>query len=527
MPFHRSLVAGFIHKYAKKQEEEAERESMALEKGLLGGYLGYKSMYEGLPMVLGKERALHMTIPENAASIKRTGLDPSYSKGGLAESVLEKIKSGEISPADAERHRQAAEFAKGRSFVAPSTWRSRWDPTIRSMKRLSGIDYTRNVWEKGLEPEVLNLNLDYDKFKRMETDPYFRVRGIDFPHKEMAAATKEMIHPREIAESSVPMSERAMETMRRLPGYIRDNPGRFAAGLALTGGGAWLAGKSLKKIKDNLFRKEEEKQASKKDEEEEPSAGNALFNLLAGSTVATLGTQPLLGFRRVYHGAPDSARLDIFAGGAIKRPDQFLDKDQIRARYGPRKAFRGQQGHTYFSRHPFVARGYAGDSGPVMTADLPHETYERSKLNPDFGTQYIREDIPLSLVHETPSGSKGVWKGTMERLPEYIKKNPLRFAGGLAATVGGTYLASRGAKELYQKLVGKKREDEPEKKAVNLKELQKKNEELRKKKEQLKGVVSKLKSGVDATRKANVEIMKPRVNPSLRIKGDPRNITPS
>lgn len=266
-----------------KESSGEKRKNRALKAA--GGTLGASAALSagGKNLLLGKKKVYHITT-EDAwnNNIKDAGI--LASKGGSGISNMVGINERAKSLFGEEAYRKAvddtAKFyrdkAKGYTYVTSN-------PGVLQQYRRSYI----NPYEVGGSkeakksiPKILHVNMDFNKYKKYVPDediyininrnqPYTKEyfenlknknRSSYEAYKRNAAKGKFDISPEEIIGSNAKMKDRIKHTAKNLPGYIKENPLRFGAGVALSAGGAFAGYKGAKKIKDIMDKKKREQE---------------------------------------------------------------------------------------------------------------------------------------------------------------------------------------------------------------------------------------------------------------------------
>jgi len=201
MGFEAGIKAAFEKSARKKDDDHPDIETAG------GLVLGRGAKHQ----ILGTKRMYHGTTEDRARLIRQQGLDPAKGGTGAGAHVGSQYFS---------------ERSRGKIHATGNI------PTAFMFSRIGA----KKTGEKG---RVLRLNVDYDRYRRMEVDP--DMAGA-FRSKYLGARTTEPITIHEIKGSEARFSDKARRRLRRLPEYIRHNPGRFGLGIGRTlGAGALLA----------------------------------------------------------------------------------------------------------------------------------------------------------------------------------------------------------------------------------------------------------------------------------------------
>lgn len=246
--------------------------------------------------VLGKKTLYHGTKNENVGSILEEGLRAGKGGTGASEAIGNakyiKDSSGKvhvtgIKPiADMYSKMNATDSPKMQEFAQVSkkfdTLANKYQKSggiffsdmspddVTEFKRLSGQrrelnramknEAKSNFFKKSKGGKTLKIKMDYDKFKAMEIDPdqagpIAKNKILNRLQKNIASRGSVDIRPDEIIRGKVPRTTRIEKTVKNLPKYIKNNPGRFGAGVALGVGGTILTGKAAKHLYDKNIRK--------------------------------------------------------------------------------------------------------------------------------------------------------------------------------------------------------------------------------------------------------------------------------
>jgi hypothetical protein len=203
----------------RRREDESAKRPVAKDVGLLagGGVIAAKSRHG----IMGTQRVYHGTTADRWKEIRKAGLDPKFGgTGAAAHAGSEKFKGG----------------SKGRVHVTRSKGTARFFADF-------GKGHT------GKKGKIIPINMDYDKYLRMEADP--DIIGVNAPkplQRYLGTRGTEKVTPEEIKGSTATLRAKAKNRLGKLPGYVRKHPGRFGLGLAGLGAGAYLAQKGARNL---------------------------------------------------------------------------------------------------------------------------------------------------------------------------------------------------------------------------------------------------------------------------------------
>lgn len=112
-------------------------------------------------------------------------------------------------------------------------------------------EFRKGYLKKGTHGKRIKVNMDYNKFKSMEVDPdqagaVAKSKLLNKLQKNIASRGSINVTPEEIVGSSAKFKDRVKHTAKAMPGYVKGNPLRFGAGMALAGGGAYALNKALR-----------------------------------------------------------------------------------------------------------------------------------------------------------------------------------------------------------------------------------------------------------------------------------------
>jgi len=197
----------------------ALRESRDRRDSEAGGAVGAAAAGTGLVygsknLVTGKKRLYHGTSDQAWRQIRERGLLAEM--GGAGHGSGATVKSEGF-----------ANNSRGKVHV------TRFKPIASAFARLTG--------EGRGGGRVLKLDVDYDKFRKMEVDPDMAGGKSGRLHRNIASRGTFNISPDEIqgAKRSGAM-RRSLETAKKIPGYAIKYPGRFGAGALGTAAGVAL-----------------------------------------------------------------------------------------------------------------------------------------------------------------------------------------------------------------------------------------------------------------------------------------------
>lgn len=289
-------IAKGLKKVANEDmEKEANIKSVA--KGALGAAL----MAGSADAILGKKTLYHGTSKDNWENIKREGMKADRGGSGASKSVgnnayqknsenkvhltglkpVANVYSSANTPEIKKKRDDLAQFkdkafdiivnqgAPGKSTVDYKLKKGRQKiyDELRAykedeLKRMNMDQRTfKNVFINpsiDTDGKTVKVNLDYNKWKNnMEQDregvmfkkhvnKYLRGNNNSLV-KQMAARGNIDVLPEEISGSDATISEKAKHTLSQLPGYIKQNPLRFGAGLTGAGAGTAMLASALRR----------------------------------------------------------------------------------------------------------------------------------------------------------------------------------------------------------------------------------------------------------------------------------------
>lgn len=237
----------------KRTDDTINRTNNAI-KGTALVAAGIPTAYVSKDYLLGKKNAYHVTTLDNwNDDIRRSGLKYVKGGGGLAAK----------NDFSADRRNR---------YIYNSLNNVHATSNKNFAKRLA--DYYER---QGEDSKLLKLKINYNKYKNnMRVDPdslvpnggnFFYNNDTKFGRhnlKNFGAKGKVDISPEEIVGSDAKLGSRIKNTALNLPGYIKENPLRFAAGTALAAGGTYATYKGIQKLKKSRNKnREEERNMSK------------------------------------------------------------------------------------------------------------------------------------------------------------------------------------------------------------------------------------------------------------------------
>lgn len=283
----------------KKASEDIEKEA-GVPSSLAKGALGAALLAGSADSLLGKKTLYHGTSKENWDRIKEEGMRSDKGGSGASKSVgnnayqknsenkvhltgikpIANVYSSANTPEIKKKRDELVEFKdkafdimvnqgepgkstvdyrlkKGRQKVYRELAKYKED----ELKRMNMAQRTfKNVFVNpsiDTDGKTVKVKLDYNKWKNdMEQDRegvMFKkqvnrhLKGNNNPIvKQMAARGNIDVSPEEIVGSKATVSEKAKHTLSQLPGYIKENPLRFGAGLSTAGAGTALLANALR-----------------------------------------------------------------------------------------------------------------------------------------------------------------------------------------------------------------------------------------------------------------------------------------
>lgn len=469
---------------------EENKDKFKAHKLLAGaGMIGASS-----DMILGKKTMYHGTSKANWDKIKDEGLRAD--KGGTG--AASKVQPGEYVNASKNN-------IHATRFKPVANMYSNFGETPVKPK------YT-DILSEGKGKRV-KMKMDYDKFKGMKIDNVGSDDISDIPKafhglaKNMAAKGNINVSPEEIIGSNARLRDRIKHTTSKLPSYIKNNPGRFGAGLALAGGGAFLASKSLKNKEAHQFHKEQIEKIAEEDNEgiRALKRGGGLYATAKGIEIANKARRSgdLDGIKRFYHNTPkenvksikregiksshalDPGNVTSYAG--IDKKDMsgkvYVGTDRMTARdVGSRRQQIADSGFFY-KADPTESLLKSFDTQKTMKVNVPVKDFKAMKVvnNPENrGAKTVKEIKQKLKAGEIPStgalgeaktlnkflnkntvtiegdiaskyikGGQGYKSQTLKGVAKHIKENPKQFARGVGKAGLGIGLAAGGAKLMY------------------------------------------------------------------------------
>lgn len=247
-------------------DDKPKRNIPAATAAGIGSVLAARS---AIPRIMGYKDVYHGTTNDAAEKIRQQGLDPNF--GGTEGGIANTFKT--------QRNAQGpVKLSKGHIYVSPNKTIAQQNANIAQSKN------TILATQKG---SVIHAQIPYQKFaKAFEADPEYVLSlkpelmqklqrmalekdGAEKVSQElqriapelskskagkitkhiMAARSKEGIAAKDIiGGKGSSFLSRSKDKLRNLPGYIKNHPGRFAAGAGLAAGSAYLAKKAYDKI---------------------------------------------------------------------------------------------------------------------------------------------------------------------------------------------------------------------------------------------------------------------------------------
>lgn len=286
----------------KKASECDDIEKQAgIKSSIAKGTLGAALLAGSADAILGKKTLYHGTSKENWEKIKEQGLRSQHGGTGASKSVgnnayqknsenkvhltglrpVANIYASSNTPEIKQTREDLAEFKdkvfdvmvhqgppgkskvdyklkKGRQKVYQELVKYKEDELRRmnmEQRTLKNVLIDPSINTDG---KTVKVKMDYNKWKHnMEQDREGvmlkkqvnkHLKGNNNPIvKHIAARGNVDILPEEIVDSNVGLSEKAKHTLNNLPGYIKENPLRFGAGVTSAGTGAALLASALRR----------------------------------------------------------------------------------------------------------------------------------------------------------------------------------------------------------------------------------------------------------------------------------------
>lgn len=297
-----SLISG-IKKVSNQEENEIEKIAKVTPEAIKKGALGAALLVGSRDLVTGKKTLYQGTSKENWDRIKSEGLKANKGGTGASKSVgnsaYQKNSQGKVhltamrpvaniyasaNTPEISSKREEIQALKDRmlnltveqgepgksvvNYKLKRGYHKRQVDKIRAMEqqlRDMNIRQGKNPINTFVDPSILTdgktikVKLDYDKWKsHMEQDRegvmYKRyinkLPGNNNPIiKNMAARGSIDVPIEEISGSDASSKDKIKHTLSNLPSYIKNNPGRFAAGLGGSAIGSKLLVDSIKAVK--------------------------------------------------------------------------------------------------------------------------------------------------------------------------------------------------------------------------------------------------------------------------------------
>lgn len=292
---------------ARQDNNKDNKQQIALDA--IGGIGGAKMLHSSKDRLLGQKTLYHGTSNKNWENIKKEGLKASRGGIGGASDILNnkeyqiagkgnihltgmKSKANIYAKMPATKSIYAdkrtkdimkemedieAKYGKRRNngdlvFDFPymngkqhPLEKKYWDLfKERSKIHDKAARITMNPFTK--KEKRIKIKMDYDKYKNnFHIDPdeqgeVFMGKGkfAERIGKHFASKGNVDIGKDEIVGLHK-TSDRLKSQVKRLPSYIKNNPGRFGAGIALASGGSYLTARSIRNLKEQIRRRAEDK----------------------------------------------------------------------------------------------------------------------------------------------------------------------------------------------------------------------------------------------------------------------------
>ena len=196
----------------------------------------------------------------------------AYAK--IAEGAEDWRNSGNYKELDALQDKYTVHDEKSDKWkiVFPKTEKGQKDRRRFEELRRRRNATSRATWIDPFEDKgkVFKIKVPYDKWKnKFEVDPdekggWTKGKGKLLEHygKDIAGRTRENITKDEIVGLHNP-KDRLKKRLEEHPEYVKNNPGRFATGVGMASGGAYLVGKNVNNIKKQIKDTAKKKQIKK------------------------------------------------------------------------------------------------------------------------------------------------------------------------------------------------------------------------------------------------------------------------
>lgn len=241
------------HGTSKDNWDNIKREGMKADKGGSGasqsvGNSAYQKNSEGKVHLTGLKSVANMYSASNTEEIKK--------KKDELRNFKDRVFNVEVHQGAPGKSTVDYKLKKGRQKIYQELAGYKEDELKRLNIKQRSVKNILGDPSKRTDGKTVKVNLDYDKWKAMEQDREGvafkrqvngKLKGDNNPIvKHMAARGNIDVSPEEISGSDAKLSAKAKHTMEKLPGYIKNNPGRFGAGVASAGTGAALIASALR-----------------------------------------------------------------------------------------------------------------------------------------------------------------------------------------------------------------------------------------------------------------------------------------
>lgn len=290
------MYRDYIEKLAKEKKKDSKAKAKAIGgTGAIGGGVALSAISgkKNADKILGYEKVYHGSTKEQADRIKREGIKPGVKDNKKEYPVWMKREEDKIHLSKykdtAKAYARDSEIYKHKDHKANNRlnaledrfftrkvngrggnsqenllFTSELDGTLskdqakdilRYRDRLMNQDvksYDKAVKKakKNGNGKVTEVNIGYNKWKKdYRANPnriiFKSINGEDVDWnniKKLSAIGKSKIDPEEIVGSSIKNADKLKYRLKNLPSYVKENPKRFAKGVAPVGAGVALAG---------------------------------------------------------------------------------------------------------------------------------------------------------------------------------------------------------------------------------------------------------------------------------------------
>jgi len=268
-PLVQELAFDVLDKLAKRQKAPKQQDLTLKDVAAPGAAIAGGGALVASPTtrgaLMGYQRMYHGTESDAAKAIKQQGLLASKGGSGAAQvhdaPLLEMRKGINQHVADQLRAQGASEAfieqeMKERASRATPRFTEQSTGRVHATRTKPVASFFSNYTAKGkgTKPSILKMDLPMDVHRAFEADP--DLLAGDAPEalkRQLGERTRQDIASKYIhggeGHSRLGLGR---ELLRKLPGYVRAHPGRFAGGVAATGTGLAAMGYGGKRLIDKL-----------------------------------------------------------------------------------------------------------------------------------------------------------------------------------------------------------------------------------------------------------------------------------